>query len=70
LTGVGELRSLKLQQKYLLVPEDKLIEIVETVRLGWMDLGFDVSEAIESQITGESGNREFWVKITKNEKGI
>lgn len=53
-----------------IVPEDKLIEIVETVRLGLMDLGFDVSEAIESQITGESGNREFWVKITKNEKGI
>jgi len=52
------------------VPEEKLTETVEKVRQVLVDLGFGVSEAVESQITGEGGNREFWVKITKDEKGV
>ncbi len=37
--------------------------IVEQVRQELVDLGFAVSQVVESPITGESGNREFWLKL-------
>ena len=52
------------------VPGEKLMGIVEKVRQDLIELGFEVSDAFESPITGESGNREFWVKIIKDEKGV
>ncbi len=53
-----------------IVPGEKLMETVEKVRQELSDLGFRVSEAIESPIAGESGNREFWVKITKDDTAV
>ena len=44
------------------MPEDKLIEIVEVVRRGLVDLGFDVSEAVESQITRKAETGSFGLK--------
>ncbi len=39
--------------------------VVERVRQELKELGFEVSEKMKSLITGEGGNREFWVEITK-----
>lgn len=45
------------------VPSEQLTVIVNRVREELKQLGFEVSEAYESPIVGEAGNREFWTII-------
>lgn len=45
------------------VKEEALPSIIQSVRLELQNLGFNVSEAIDSPIKGEGGNREFWLKL-------
>jgi 23S rRNA (cytidine1920-2'-O)/16S rRNA (cytidine1409-2'-O)-methyltransferase len=46
-----------------IVKPEALEGIVKSVRQDLQDLGFVVSEAIDSPITGEAGNKEFWLKV-------
>ncbi|MBI5358899.1 TlyA family rRNA (cytidine-2'-O)-methyltransferase [Candidatus Amesbacteria bacterium] len=39
------------------------IRIAQKVAAGLQDLGFVVSEIIDSPITGEAGNKEYWIKL-------
>lgn len=52
------------------VANEKIGEVVEQVRGDLQQLGFQVSPAVESLITGEGGNREFWVKMDVNEARV
>ena len=38
-------------------------KILESVKTQMQDLGFIPSEIIDSPITGEAGNREYWIKL-------
>lgn len=49
------------------VREEALPEIIEMVRNTLSALGFKVSEAIDSPIKGTGGNREFWLKLQKQD---
>jgi 23S rRNA (cytidine1920-2'-O)/16S rRNA (cytidine1409-2'-O)-methyltransferase len=46
-----------------IVKEEVLHETVESVRQELQNQGFVVSEAIDSPIKGDGGNREFWLMI-------
>lgn len=46
------------------VKSEQLMVIVSRTRLKLIELGFEVSEVYESPVTGESGNREYWVKLS------
>lgn len=46
-----------------IVPEEKLTQVLESIQSQMRDLGFVTSEIIDSPITGEAGNREFWIKL-------
>lgn len=46
-----------------IVPEDELPKILESVKAQMQDLGFLTSEIIDSPITGEAGNKEYWIKL-------
>jgi 23S rRNA (cytidine1920-2'-O)/16S rRNA (cytidine1409-2'-O)-methyltransferase len=46
-----------------IVKQEAVGYIVAQVRQELQEIGFIVSEAIESPITGESGNHEYWLKL-------
>jgi len=45
------------------VKQEALPGIIDQVRLQLQELGYKVSEAMESPITGEGGNKEYWFKL-------
>lgn len=46
-----------------IVPEEELSNVLESIKIQMQDLGFKTSEIIDSPITGEAGNKEYWVKL-------
>ena len=46
-----------------IVSEEELPTILESVKNQMQDLGFETSEIIDSPITGEAGNKEYWIKL-------
>ena len=46
-----------------IVPTEELPRILESVEKQMQDLGFVTTETIDSPITGEAGNKEYWVKL-------
>ncbi|MDP1743839.1 MAG: SAM-dependent methyltransferase [Candidatus Amesbacteria bacterium] len=46
-----------------IVLEEELPALLENVKSQLEDLGFVTSEIIDSPITGEAGNREYWIKL-------
>lgn len=56
----------EIDKKFLkkgIVPLELQPETVEKVRVELSELGFIVSEPVESPITGESGNHEYWIML-------
>lgn len=52
-----------------IVKEEALAGIIESVRQDLINLGFNVSKAIDSPITGEGGNKEYWLMIQSKNHG-
>ena len=46
-----------------IVPEEELPKLLENIKTQMQNLGFETSEIIDSPITGEAGNREYWIKL-------
>ena len=46
-----------------IAPEEELSRLLENIKTRLQDLGFETSEIIDSPITGEAGNREYWIKL-------
>ena len=49
--------------KHGIVPGEELEKLLVDIKRQMIDLGFEISEIIDSPITGEAGNREFWIKL-------
>lgn len=43
--------------------EEELPKLLEDIKSQLQNLGFNLSEIIDSPITGEAGNKEYWVKL-------
>ena len=46
-----------------IAPEEELSRLLENIKTQMQNLGFVTSEIIDSPITGEAGNREYWIKL-------
>lgn len=46
-----------------IVPEEELAKLLEEIKTQMQNLGFSISEVIDSPIKGMGGNREFWIKL-------